>query len=308
MRKLTSNLSLLGLLTAALLAIILGASSHDMNNYLAAAIDKHHLLYSTESPRIILVGGSNIAFSVDSEKIQKRFGMLVVNMGLHADVGLRFMLNEVQPALSSGDIIVIFPEYEHFYQIPVDGLPRELGSVIKFCPECISGIETPGQIFNMLTGFLQMSESDILRTLRGPEKPEKIYFRQAFNEWGDVTSHLKKADKLAPNNHVYDIKIISPNAAIKSLNSFYRSGSAVDAQVFVMFPAIPLDEYNAQEEKFTALYDLIATELDIPILGTPHDFLYPEEYFYDTVYHMNNIGRDARTDHIIELLSAALQK
>jgi hypothetical protein len=75
-----------------------------------------------------------------------------------------------------------------------------------------------------------------------------------------------------------------------------------------MFPAIPMDEYNAQQENFASLYDLIVKELDIPILGTPQDFFYPEDYFYDTVYHMNRVGREARTERIIELLSSALQK
>lgn len=308
MRKLIFNLFFLGLMTAATSVIIVMISPHDTNNYLAAAIDKHRLLYSVESPRIILVGGSNLAFSVDSKKIQEHFGIPVINMGLHADVGLRFMLNEVETALKNGDIVVIIPEYEHFYQISVDGLPRELGSVIKFCPECISGISTPGQVFNVIGGFFQMSEGDVFRSIQSPEKPNSVYFRQAFNEQGDLISHLKKADKSAPNNHVYDIKIISPNPAISLLNSFYRSQNAADARIFFMFPAIPEDEYNAQDDKINAFYELLASELKIPILGKPQDFLYPEDFFYDTVYHMNRIGRDARTDHIIELLSVALQK
>lgn len=307
MRRLTSNLFFLGLIVAVILAGIVAISPHDTNNYLAAAIDKHHLLYATESPRIILVGGSNVAFSIDSKKIEESFGMPVVNMGLHADVGLRFMLNEVEPALRNGDIVLLFPEYEHFYRISVDGLPRELGSVIKFCPECISGVRTSGQMFNMLEGFLQMSEGDILRSVEDPAKPEKVYFRQAFNERGDVVSHLKIADKLAPNNHVYEIRIISPNAAIQSLNSFYESANAAGVRTFYLFPAIPIDEYNVQQKKFGEFNELLNSELEIPILGTPQDFIFPEDFFYDTVYHMNRVGRTARTDHIIELLSSVLQ-
>ncbi len=308
MRRLISNFFLLGLIVSVILVVIVTASPHDTNNYLAAAMDKHDILYSTESPKIILVGGSNLAFSVDSEKIEERFGMPVVNMGLHGDLGLGFMLNEVESAVGSGDIIIIFPEYELFYKIPLDGYPRELGSVIKFCPECISGIRTPAQIFNVAAGFLQMSEGDILRGIKKNTKPDKVYFRQAFNKRGDLVSHLKQADKFAPNNHVYEIEIISPNPAIKLLNAFYRSADLANAQVLYMFPAIPVDEYNAQEEEFQAFNDLLNSELDIPIIGTPQDFIYSEDFFYDTVYHMNRVGRDARTEHIIELLISIIQE
>ncbi len=308
MRRLASNILFLGLIVSVFLVLIVGTSPHDTNNYLAAALDKHRLLYLTKSPKIILVGGSNLAFSVNSEKIERRFGMPVINMGLHGDLGLRYMLNEAASAIRSGDIVVVFPEYELFHKIPLNGYPRELGSVIKLCFDCISGLSTTGQFFNVLVGFLQMSEGDILRNIKGPDIHDKVYYRQAFNENGDLISHLKRPDKLTPNNHVDQIEIISPNPAVTLLNVFYRSGSSANAQMLFMFPAIPVDEYNTQKEKLQAFYDQLTSELEIPIVGSPQDFIYPEDYFYDTVYHMNSIGRDVHTDHIIELLSSVLDK
>ena len=302
MRKLISNLFFLGLITAATIAIIVMISPHDTNNYLAAAIDKHRLLYSVESPRIILVGGSNIAFSVDSQKLEKRFGIPVINMGLHAGLGLNFMLNEVKPALKSEDIVVIFPEYEHFYSLPLDGRPLELGTVVKFCRECISVI-TIEQLPISIRGILQLTENDILHIRASKD----IYVRQGFNQWGDMVFHLDQADRKILANHILPIKIISPNPAVDALNSFYKSAAQNKVRVFLMFPAIPIIEYNAQKEDFSTLNDFLHAELDIPLLGNPQDFIYPKKMFYDTVYHMNRTGRDNRTNRIIDLLTPLLQ-
>ena len=307
MVRLAFKLIALSLMVMIFVGIIVVIVPHDTNNYLAAARDKHQRLNSVKAPRIIFVGGSNLAFGIDSERIQNSFDLPVINMGLHGDVGLRFMLNEVQPVLREGDIVLLFPEYEHFYEISLDGLPRELGSVVKFCPECLSAVNTPGQLLNLAAGILQTSEGDLLRMIRRPEKPDHVYSRQAFNQWGDVVSHLEKADKLRPNNHVYEIEVSSAHPAIDLLNSFYESENGINAEIFFLFPAIPIDEYKAQEAEFLAVHDLILSDLKIPILGTPQDFVYPEDFFYDTVYHLNRVGRDARTDHVIELLSAALQ-
>jgi hypothetical protein len=101
---------------------------------------------------------------------------------------------------------------------------------------------------------------------------------------------------------------LSPNPAIDLLNSFYRSYRANNVQIFVVFPAIPVNEYNSQEKNFSALYNLIATELEIPVLGKPEEFLYPEEFFYDTVYHMNGVGREHHTQDIIGVLGPVFQK
>ena len=299
---------ILGSMVAGVMTLLALIFPADANNYLAAAGDKRHLLYSIDSPRIILMGGSNVAFSMDSEKISEQFEMPVINMGLHVDMGLRFMLNEVGPALRDGDVVVIFPEYENFYSISLDGRSTELGAVIRFCPECISSISTPMQALNAAAGISQMLEGDFLRSFKSSKPHEKIYFRQGFNQHGDMVAHLKQVDKLKPNNHVSEIEVLPSNPAIELLNSFYQSHRADHIQIFVVFPAIPVDEYKNQEEKFTALYDLISAQLEIPFLGLPRDFLYPEDFFYDTVYHMNRTGRERHTLDVIEVLTPVMQR
>jgi hypothetical protein len=308
MLKLTYKLIVLGCIVALVMALIVRISPHDTDNYLAAAIDKQHLLDTVKSPRIILVGGSNVAFSVDSEKIAEHFGMPVINMGLHVDLGLRYMLNEVQPALRNGDILIIFPEYDHFSGLSLDGRSRELGSVIKFCSECISGISTPTQIYNVVSGIFEESESDIFRAIKKPKKNSKVYTRQGFNAWGDMVSHLEQQTSLELTEHLSQIKVSSPNPAVELLNTFYREIDTENIQVFMMFPAIPIGEYKGQEENFKALYTLIKTEAEIPIIGTPQDFVYAKKYFYDTFYHMNRFGREERTAHIINMLEPVIQK
>src|SRR6266436_7071833 len=65
--------------------------------YLAASIDKHHLLVQQPSPRIVFVGGSNLAFGLDSSEIERSLSYHPINMGLHIGLGLAFMLAEVKP-------------------------------------------------------------------------------------------------------------------------------------------------------------------------------------------------------------------
>lgn len=315
MFKLIRNLFMLAVIVAVVTVVIILVSPHDTNNYLAAARDKHRLLYSVASPRIILVGGSNVAFSIDSAKISERFGMPVINMGLHANLGLGYMLNEVAPALRSGDIVLIFPEYRHFDGSFLDGRPAVLGSTIKLCPECISGISTPAQMFNVIFGMLQTSEGDILRGIENT-KPNKnknknivyVYSRKAFNQNGDVVAHLNLNSTLKSNQHVGVVNSPSPNSAIGLLNAFYQSRVTNDIRIFFMFPGIPINEYKAQKKNFAALEDVIRAELEIPILGAPQDFLYPRDFFFNTVYHMNRIGREARTEDIIKLLIPEFEK
>jgi len=307
MKKIVSNLLILSLLSFVVICVIVLISPKNTQSYLAAAIDKHQLLIDIPSPRIILIGGSNLAFSVDSEEIENRLGMPVINMGLHAGLGLRYMVDEIIPYIREGDIVIIIPEYAHFISISLDGRPSELGAVIKLCRQCVSGIHTPTQIGNVVVGILSESEGDLLRVVEdsGTGKP---YSRDSFNRFGDNVAHLNLPVPGNQGARITDLSVLTPNPAIKFLNYSQEHIKEKGARVFFMFPSIPETDYKTAEKDFLFLQELLQTELDIPILGTIQDFVFPEDFFYDTIYHLNGVGRSYRTSRMIELISAGLQQ
>src|SRR5258708_4717199 len=80
-------------------------------SFMAAMIDKHNRLNSIKGPRLIFVGGSSTAFGMNSEGIQKKMKMPVINMAIIAGLGLDFILNETAAEMREGDIVVLSPEY-----------------------------------------------------------------------------------------------------------------------------------------------------------------------------------------------------
>lgn len=64
---------------------------------------------------VVLLGGSNVAFGYDSELLADSIGMPVVNAGLHASVGLKYIIDDCFQRLKRGDILVLSPEYGHFF-------------------------------------------------------------------------------------------------------------------------------------------------------------------------------------------------
>ncbi len=81
-------------------------------SYVNALIDKHVLLSEPREPKIVIIGGSNVAFGMDSRVLQEELGRPVVNAGLHAGIGLEYMLRDVEGYLSAGDVLVVIPEYD----------------------------------------------------------------------------------------------------------------------------------------------------------------------------------------------------
>ena len=72
---------------------------------------KVHLLEETPGPRIVLIGGSSAAFSVDSELLEQEFPEYsVVNFGMYAALGTTVMLDLAESRIREGDIVILLPE------------------------------------------------------------------------------------------------------------------------------------------------------------------------------------------------------
>lgn len=79
-----------------LVAFITNKPTKRSNDYMEAIIDKHRRVREIKRPKIILCGGLNLAFGINSQEIQNEFAVPVVNLGLHAGLGLQFTLNELK--------------------------------------------------------------------------------------------------------------------------------------------------------------------------------------------------------------------
>ena len=107
--KITAFISLIVL---SIYVIIYVVNRDDVNvAFVAAIADKHQYAQSILEPKIILVGGSNLAFGIASDSIEKALEKPVVNFGLYAGFGLTFVLKEAVTEVKKGDVIVLCPEY-----------------------------------------------------------------------------------------------------------------------------------------------------------------------------------------------------
>ena len=90
----------------------LGADPVYSNVFVAALGDKYDRLCSVEEPKLALIGGSSVAFGLDSRLLASHLGREVVNFGLYATLGSKIMLDLSEDGLNEGDIAVFAPELD----------------------------------------------------------------------------------------------------------------------------------------------------------------------------------------------------
>ncbi|HEX6440519.1 MAG TPA: hypothetical protein VF182_25595 [Candidatus Binatia bacterium] len=279
--------------------------------YLGATIDKHNRLAQQPSPRIVFVGGSNLAFGLDSAAVERSLGYHPVNMGLDISLGLDFMLREIEPFLARGDVVVISPEYEEF----IDMYP---GKSITLFPEATiypramrffsyrhftllldEGLILIGEITRAAVRFLTVGVSNEVRS-------DNPYVRSAFNEYGDITRHHNLKSRHISIRQFGPSSPESITRVIDRLNQFNDHCRSDGISVFYSYPPIFSGQLEAYTEMIHDIASNLTRRLHFPILNTPDDMSFPANYMFDHEYHLTLSGKQIRTNQLITTLRKKL--
>uniref|UniRef100_UPI003B3A9963 hypothetical protein n=1 Tax=Spirosoma sp. TaxID=1899569 RepID=UPI003B3A9963 len=167
----------------------------DQSVYVASSLDKERRLEQIPGKRLVLVGGSGLAMGLQSAYLQKITNRPVVNMGLHAALGLPFMLREALSGIRPGDTVILCPEYEL-----TSGDPRLLSQLVDVNPKAYSFLNlTVSDHIRLRVQNMQRCLMAGFYKVTGLTKVDPIYNRQNFNKEGDVQGHygLQAQQKLS---------------------------------------------------------------------------------------------------------------
>lgn len=313
MKRFLSKLFLFVSAHAALLAVVFATYVKRYppeKSFYAASLDKASLLRTQATPRLIFVGGSSMALGMDSGLVARRHGFHPVNMGMNMAIGLEFMLQEVEPFVRPGDVVVVGPEYflfERHYRAD----PEYVARMIECRPSLVR-VLSARQFKDLLDYGYMHHVGRVLRSMAG--QSEKLHdavvneynHRGAFNDNGDIVAHHGVKPGRAANVRFTFTASPTAHAAIEHLNRFHAACRNRGAQVF--FTHCPYDErfFKLYLDSILRLEALLKERLSIPMLDTAEDLAYPRELFFDNEVHLNLEGKIKRSEWVASRLGEAL--
>ncbi len=283
------------------------------DNYLNEFPVKKQLLRTTPSPRVVVIGGSNVAFGIDSKALSDSLGMPVVNAGLHAGLGLRYILHANTPLLRRGDILVIMPEYGHFFNTTAWGNTITLGLAPFFATAEEMCDFNGHQLEVVARGFSHMALQTFLTGIKEKIRPQKesstfLYLKSGFDSHGDEVSHLvKQTDrdmtqyKCSPSFTAFNEEYLAE--FISAVHNMEQKG----IRVILLPPAILDSELAADRTMIDSLAHRLQTA-GIPFRASLDTFAYPARYLYNSTYHLNAEGVRKNTENIRVIRAIRVQK
>lgn len=256
-------------------------------------------LRTQSGKKLVLIGGSSVAFGIDAAQLEKEFpGYAVCPMGLYAAVGTSAMLNLTEPYLSEGDIVVLAMEpssevYSTYFGANAFWKCAESDSTLL---RSLSQVQK-GAMVGAYVPYLQ-ERAEILRSGNAP-KAEGVYAKASFNEnCGLVYDRAGNAmalgfDTAAP----VDFGAISIEKAFaEQVNAFIAAARKKGARVYLSFSPVNRlalsDNWQAGLNRF---FTLCSRTFSCRIVSDPEKLVMDSGWFYDSNFHLNTPGSRLRT-------------
>ena len=310
MKKIKTIVCIFALVLAILLPIITPIAtamiipSQYSKTFVGELDDKVARLDAIKEEKCIVIGGSSVAFGLDSALMEEYIGMPVVNFGLYAAIGTRAMMELSRASVGEGDIIILAPEtdpetFSMYFSsdTTLKAIDSNYSLITRFSAD---------SILSMLGGIFKHSVEKIAASTKPLSDPEGIYNSASFDAYGDIRKGLRDENVMPlfcdPNKKIdLSPEILDPEF-ISYINDYVAFCNRRGAEVYFSFA--PMNSMAIAEgttdQSIAEFEEYLADQLDCEIISFASTYIMDPGYFYDTNYHLNDTGVVYRTRRLAE--------
>ena len=289
------------------------------DSFVGELSEKFETLEKAKGNKIVVIGGSSVAFGLDSYLIEQAFDeeYEVVNFGLYADLGTKVMMDLSKDSIKKGDIIILAPEMNaQTLSLYFNGVTTL--QAIDGHPEMLLHI-SPDDYGSLIGASLKFSADKLSYILSGttPDTGREAYKKEHFNDYGD-NMYDRPYNEMTPGVYanvinldfyakMSDTKVTAYEEYIEYVNKYVRYANRKGATVYFSF--CPMSEAamskDNTEKSIDEFYNNLRGVLECEVISNVYDYILDEGYFFDSEFHLNNSGVTVRTVKLIDDIKRA---
>ncbi len=294
----------LSLSAAAFGLVFFGIHGTYDNNYQKGFVYQYRALQKADAdvPKIMVIGGSYMTFSVDSSQLGKETGMPSYTLGIHGGMGMCYILETAEKFINEGDIVVMpfspFTENDYgmdLIYLSLDSEPDMFWDFFKKHPEQV--VKSAGAaVYTKVYGL-----QEYIRYRGGGIN--SVYDARAFDpDTGNLV--YKRTKCIADHKDLYEEKAYRlsdiDDSCYKKLNEFAEFCKRKGATLYLTHAPAFQGAVISSDEEISAYQKALEEKLQAPFLSDLKGVFMPKEYMYDGAMHMNDTGKRYYTHKLYE--------
>jgi hypothetical protein len=277
--------------------LFLPATPREKKSLIFSSNFKDSLLQFTNKPRIIILGGSNASFGINSQLLKDSLKLNPINIGITANIGLKYILENSLQYIKKGDLVLLSIDYNLYYlnyEYVSDDLLRLVYDASPNKTKFIS--------FNQFKKLLEFhipkfsfSKFAVSEYLNIAEKESDVYGSKSYNKYGDAVAHWRKV------NPGYKPITLSGKIKYETLNKieeFKNKIKLLGATAIITYPGIDSISFVNSKDKIKEI-DKVLKLKKFDVLDNYNDCIIDPKMIYDHPLHLNKKGSFNNTLRII---------
>ena len=306
--------ALLLLLPATLLLADARLPEYYRDSYYAELGEMYERLRTVQGQKMVLIGGSNIAFGVHTEQMEQQlethgYSYQVCSFGLYAAVGTAAMLELSEPELQEGDIVILALEPSSETLSDYFGAKAFL-KCARENPALLCGLKWDNQVRLLPELIPELQERCALFQEGQTLQAEDVYAKASFNERCDMVWF--RAGNMMPLGYdasdEIDLEQVNVETAFaERVQKYAKRLERKGVQVWLSFSPVNRMAVKKADGETLWKYSRYYTEmLGCRLISDPEDYIMESGWFYDSNYHLNTAGAQVRTEYLIRDILTAL--
>lgn len=291
---------------------------------------KDRYAQTLDSPKIIVLAGSNALLGLYSPLLAEKTARPVLNLGVHSVLPLPYLRSLLERYARPGDILVLPLEYEYYTrdeQWATAWICSQFSTWARADISCFTWTERGRLLYHILPGYparLRMFAKRI------PLRPAEEVIRLATQNAAILSDMPYHAEGATPQGEFLVDEDTAPavrelaargfsylggaplsDYAARNLEALEEYARQSDLTLFFTYPvSIRNPLYDLTREEDRRRLALLTTSVAPPggeWIGEPEFFNLDIRYFFDTHYHLNAEGSLLRTLYLADALNVRLR-
>ena len=273
------------------------------------------IILNQDRKKMIFFSGCSMCYGLDSRVVEEAFDgeYVIVDAGLNGEFNALFQLECILPYVGEEDVLIHAPEEPNVYQFLVSKMvDSRVYCMVEGNYDLLALADFSYNAF-MIEAYTTYAEFR-----KKTEECTYADYNENFNNYGDCVEvrpydESTEAERDISYSEVwgYDLNLLT-GETISFLAGVYDLFRQKGVRVYFSFA--PMNSCSTGNEDLfaaAASYEEKLKELlepyGVPIISKVTDYIYPGRYFYDTDYHLNDLGAFLRTERLIEDVKNALK-
>lgn len=260
---------------------------------------------SIKGEKVIIIGGSASNLGFDSPKFEELAGKPAANLSLSAGIPLRVYMQLATLHANPGDAI-IFPIEYGYYREEFDKVSEDYVDIVAVDSQlqCDKGFVNKVDYWaaRFLRSFTRINDCLLFDLRKAMGTKNTIYVADSVDEYGDFRMH--KGREATYTCSPVDDPFEYLEDTMEAIRTFVDDMGEKGVMVYITYPCVDKHHFKNADAYFSAVQKAVETYIPVTnILGTPTDFGYDSDLFFDTAYHLRYENRSVYTEQLYRFYS-----